>query len=234
MTILKTEWNRLNNELICTRYYFLLSLSHYSLFLALKKLLKSYCKGSVLDAGAGKLAWRKYIKESASNYTSIDKYGSHKELDALCDISATPYEDCSFDTVFCSQVIEHTPEPGKILKELFRVLKPDGTLILTAPHLSYLHGEPEDYYRYTKYGLKYLLEKESFEVISIEPTSGLISFIFTIPSIIFVSLTYAYLRPVWPVFFYINALFVKLFMLFDGLLGLKRLYALDYVAVARK
>jgi hypothetical protein len=49
-----------------------------------------------------------------------------------------------------------------VLAELHRVSKAGGTLVLTAPHLSRLHGAPGDYSRLTAYGLRLLAEKAGF------------------------------------------------------------------------
>jgi hypothetical protein len=53
------------------------------------------------------------------------------------------------------------------------VLKKNGQLILSAPQMGRLHGEPDDYYRFTKYGLCYLLEQNGFTVEVIEAHGGI-------------------------------------------------------------
>src|SRR5437763_4594255 len=68
--------------------------------------------------------------------------------------------------------IEHLPEPGCALVEIARSLGPAGALLVAAPHEWEVHQAPHDYYRYTRYGLKYLLEKAGFEILEMQPAGG--------------------------------------------------------------
>ena len=58
------------------------------------------------------------------------------------------------------------------MTEAKRLLRPGGHLILTAPFFWPLHEEPRDFYRYSPYGLRYLLEETGFEVVEVVPLSG--------------------------------------------------------------
>lgn len=86
---------------------------------------------------------------------------------------ALPFMDEVFDVVLCTEVLEHVPEPEAVLREIRRVLKNGGRLIMTTPFLVPLHEEPYDFYRYTAYGLKYLCEKQNLGVAMLLPFSGL-------------------------------------------------------------
>ena len=68
--------------------------------------------------------------------------------------------------------IEHLPEPGLALAEIARTLAPGGLLLVAAPHEWEVHQAPHDYFRYTRYGLAYLLEKSGFEVREMRPAGG--------------------------------------------------------------
>jgi ubiquinone/menaquinone biosynthesis C-methylase UbiE len=85
---------------------------------------------------------------------------------------ALPFRSHSFDTALCFQVLEHVEEPSLLLDEALRILKPGGGLILTAPHIWNEHEMPHDYFRFTRYGLRHLLEKAGFQVIEIRPMAG--------------------------------------------------------------
>lgn len=81
-----------------------------------------------------------------------------KGVDVVADAHALPMEDNTFDTILCTEVLEHLHTPAKAISEMKRVLKPGGTLILTTRFVFPLHDTPHDYFRYTKYGLLHLLE----------------------------------------------------------------------------
>jgi SAM-dependent methyltransferase len=81
-------------------------------------------------------------------------------------------EDARFDHVLLTQVLEHLPEPAKVLKELHRVLKPGGTLWLTAPLFYAEHEKPYDFFRYTRFGIRHLLEAAGFRVREIDWLEG--------------------------------------------------------------
>lgn len=129
----------------------------------------------VLDAGAGE---GKYYDELAhTRYVGIDlsvgdSAWDYSHLDALADLIHLPFAQASFEAAVCTQVLEHVPEPSLVLRELFRVLTPGGQLFLSVPQSWYQHQKPYDYYRYTSFGVRYLLEKAGFVVQSIEDMGG--------------------------------------------------------------
>ena len=83
----------------------------------------------------------------------------------------------SIDTVLSNQVLEHVPDPNFYLSEAARVLRKNGTLILTVPMQWRHHEVPFDYYRYTKYGVTELLEKNGFTVVRVDPCGGVFALI---------------------------------------------------------
>jgi ubiquinone/menaquinone biosynthesis C-methylase UbiE len=96
----------------------------------------------LLDAGCGTGWFSKWACDRKADVTSMDLgEGLLKRVALKCDstrvvgsILEIPFEDNSFDIVVSSEVIEHTPDPKKALKELYRVLKPGGTLVLSVPN----------------------------------------------------------------------------------------------------
>ena len=84
--------------------------------------------------------------------------------DYFYDGNIFPFEDSMFDSVLCNQVLEHIFNPDQFLSEIYRVLKPNGTLLLTVPFVWDEHEQPNDYARYSTFGLRYLLEKNGFKV----------------------------------------------------------------------
>jgi SAM-dependent methyltransferase len=75
------------------------------------------------------------------------------------DAQALGLADAAFDVVLCTEVLEHLPEPQRAVDEMFRVLRPGGTLLLTTRFLFPIHDAPHDYFRFTKYGLRHLLRR---------------------------------------------------------------------------
>jgi SAM-dependent methyltransferase len=83
-----------------------------------------------------------------------------------------PADDGSFDSALCTSVLEHLEEPELALRECHRILRSGGMAIYSIPFIWHLHEEPRDFYRFSKYGLKYMFEKAGFEIAEIEPLSG--------------------------------------------------------------
>ncbi len=84
----------------------------------------------------------------------------------VTDAQALGLASDTFDVVLCTEVLEHLPEPQAAIDEMFRVLKPGGTLLLTTRFLFPIHDAPHDYFRFTKFGLLYLVRR--FDAVTIE------------------------------------------------------------------
>ncbi len=129
----------------------------------------------VLDAGAGECTYRDRF--ARQRYVGVDlgigdTAWNYSHLDALADLTATPFRTGVFDAVVNLVTLEHVREPGLVLMELCRVLKPGGRILLVVPHEWEEHQTPHDYFRYTRYGMRYLLERAGFSGLVIEPVGG--------------------------------------------------------------
>jgi len=94
-------------------------------------------------------------------------------LDCAVDLTGTlPFPDSIFDTVLLSDVLEHIPTPEFTCREIARVLKPGGKLIMNVPFFSWLHEEPYDFHRYTEYALTRLMSISGMDVVSIDRLGG--------------------------------------------------------------
>lgn len=129
-------------------------------------------RGVLLDIGCGQKPFRPFL--SPARYLGVDLphygggiIGTAPAADVFGDGGALPFRDRSVDTVVAFQVLEHTPDPCRVLRESHRVLRPGGGLLVTAPQSYPMHGVPHDFYRYTAYGLRHLLEQAGFAVETI-------------------------------------------------------------------
>jgi SAM-dependent methyltransferase len=128
---------------------------------------------SVLDLGAGNAPYRElfgHTRYQTNDWTQSLHTGA-LAADIVAPADALPVADSSFDLVLCTQVLEHVPEPSRVLEECRRLLVAGGRLAITVPLLWELHELPYDYYRYTSAGLRHLLEKSGFQEIEIEARS---------------------------------------------------------------
>lgn len=132
----------------------------------------------VLDVGAQNSPYKKYFKK-ASYLTQDIEQNSEKNIDFIGDIceGIPEIKDGSFDFIICTQVLEHLKEPKNAFQEFNRILKKDGQLYLTT-HLCFEeHMIPNDFFRFTKYGLRYLGESTGFNVVHILPHGGIFQLI---------------------------------------------------------
>ena len=123
--------------------------------------------GKLLDVGCGSKPYEKLFRVDQYVGLEIDSPQSRARAfaDYFYDGNFFPFEDASFDSVLCNQVLEHVFNPDQFLSEILRVLKPNGTLLLTVPFVWDEHDQPNDYARYSTFGLRYLFERNGFSVV---------------------------------------------------------------------
>lgn len=118
----------------------------------------SSLRGNLLDVGCGEMPYRTFMPPGLS-YTGIDvqqagdfSMRGNGEV-VLFDGVSIPFPEASFDTVLCTEVLEHAAAPDALIAEIRRVLKPGGTLIATVPFSARVHYAPYDFRRFTNYAL---------------------------------------------------------------------------------
>ncbi|MBS0186058.1 MAG: class I SAM-dependent methyltransferase [Proteobacteria bacterium] len=206
----------------------------YAMHKALFLLIAKYMRGKLLDVGAGTMLYKKDLTKHCISYVSVDKFSNHKSLDYRYDINDLKFDDASFDSIFCNQVLEHLEDPQKALQELDRILHAKGKLLIGVPFFYYLHGLPHDYYRFTEFGLKKMLGDSGFKIITLQSSGGFFSTFIEPFNIAFTFLGFNI--PLWKQF--INSLnfilFVFPFYLLDLLLHTKSRFPSVYFLVAQK
>lgn len=227
------HWDYLNSQTIGTEQYWKIALQNASQYADIMPLVSKYIRGRTLDLGAGRLAWRSLLKRHSTSYVSGDLVKDHPDLDVLFDATAKyPFADETFDTIFCCSVLEHVQQPWNAFSEMWRVLAPGGTAIVSVPFIFYLHGQPHDYYRFTGYALTYLAERGGFTVEEMVANGGLTTLLLNVPSVVLsVILSAVKLRALIPA---VTGLFLGVDKLLGSRLNQGGLFATNQIIVLRK
>jgi SAM-dependent methyltransferase len=91
----------------------------------------------------------------------------------VADLASLPFRPDAFDAILCTQALEHVGEPAVVLRDMATVLKPGGRLYMSVPFLGDpIHQEPYDFFRYTHYGLRHLVEKAGLTPVAVSPMGG--------------------------------------------------------------
>ena len=150
-------------------WYLHYSYYHRDLFAALRQ----YASGELLDIGCGNKPYESVVAGQVSAYKGCDIIqSSGNRVDILCPANAIPLASNSFDTVLSTQTIEHVEDHQGLVNEAFRLLKPGGYFIVSGPLYWPLHEEPYDFFRFTRYGFEYILQKAGFKVTAIHANGG--------------------------------------------------------------
>jgi SAM-dependent methyltransferase len=120
---------------------------------------------SILDLGCGEKPYQPFFNGKYSSYIGVD-ITSYSWADVLASSGNLPFKNGSFDLCLCTQVYEHLPRPRQTTREVCRVLKKKGILLLSTHAAFPVHDYPSDYWRWTDQGLKMMLN-ESFLNINV-------------------------------------------------------------------
>lgn len=158
---------------------------HY-LWRDLNNFAKKYgIRGKIIDIGCGEKPYRDLFANS--EYLGIDfpDYSQNKDAgtgkpdyfftEEYKKTFELPFSNESFDHAVSFQVLEHHPEPEKLISEMARVVKKGGYILITCPFIYALHEEPNDFQRLTHFKLKKVFEKNNCEVIRIKKQGSFFS-----------------------------------------------------------
>lgn len=201
---------------------------------------KEYAAGKLFDIGCGNKPYYDIVAPFIEEYSGCDIVQSSNQcVDILCPANNIPLPNNSFNTVISTQTIEHVEDHQGLLNEAFRLLKTNGHLILSGPLYWPLHEEPYDFFRFTKHGFTYILEKAGFEVVSIKSNGGKWS-------VAGQALIHALVPDIYTGKGFRRKTLKKIFKLIGGVRTINRLFAylddtntdytntMNYVVVARK
>jgi SAM-dependent methyltransferase len=133
--------------------------------------------GSVLDLGCGAGDSVQQFRDVNPDvrWTGVDierspEVEARRRTDAsfvVFDGVHLPFEDGSFDAVYCKQVLEHVRAPAPLLAEVARVLRPGGLFAGSTSQLEPFHSYST--WNYTPYGLKLLLDEAGLGLVELRP-----------------------------------------------------------------
>ena len=136
-----------------------------------------HVQGDLLDIGCGDRPFEWVFAGRAARSIGTDlknsAYLDARPPDVHARSEQLPFRDASFDTVVGLSMITYLPEPLAVLREANRLLRPGGTLVMEFTQMVPLHDPPWDFFRYTRYGAGYLLERAGFEPVEFIPIAGL-------------------------------------------------------------
>lgn len=148
--------------------------------------IKKYVSGYLLDLGCGNVPLYAIYKDCTTDCYCVDwENTSHLNpyIDQMMDLnSELNLADNSFSTIILSDVLEHINQPERLIRETYRILKKDGHVLLNVPFMYWLHEEPYDYMRYTKYKLESMAKESGYKVILLEEIGGAVECIADIAS----------------------------------------------------
>lgn len=138
---------------------------------------------NIIDIGAGNAPWRSFLPNGVQ-YVGLDietaaEFHMLKNDEIVYYQGDTfPFADNQFNNALCVEVLEHVPDTGLFLGEIFRCLKPGGRIILTVPWSARRHHLPHDYYRFTPEALEHIFKNKGFVEVKISERGNDFSVVF--------------------------------------------------------
>lgn len=127
-------------------------------------------QGRVLDIGCGSQPFRKHLEAIGYKYIGLDiQQNLEGSVDITCSIddeSIAPElgQYGPFDLILCTEVMEHVADWRAAFRNLARLTRPGGRIVITCPHFYMLHEEPYDFWRPTPHILRYFAVREGLDV----------------------------------------------------------------------
>jgi len=132
--------------------------------------------GRLLDVGCGDKPYASVLQ--CEEHVGVDvRSSSHSggKIDVIYDGATLPFEGESFDSILCTEVLEHCLNPQSLVREMARVMKPGGCALLTAPMVFHHHEEPWDFQRFTRYGMEHIARQAGLEILWLVPRGRMYS-----------------------------------------------------------
>lgn len=142
--------------------------------------LAKYVVGKTLDIGCGQKPYEQLCESSEYIGLELDTPENRlfKKADYFYNGKEIPFEKETMDSIVSHQVFEHIFHPDAFLKEIYRILKPNGIFMLSVPFVWDEHEQPHDFARYSSFALKSLLNEHGFEIIALKKSVANLGLIF--------------------------------------------------------
>lgn len=126
----------------------------------------------LLDVGCGELPYAPLFRPHAAEIVGLDT-ADNPRATLTGTIEAIPAPDASFDVVLCAQVLEHVNDPPQGIRELARVTRPGGRVLLSTHGTMVYHPNPDDLWRWTGPGLQRLFrENGAWDSVTVSAGAG--------------------------------------------------------------
>lgn len=126
---------------------------------------------TMMDFWCGEKPYQSLFKVDTYIWVDYEKTwhnNTDNPVDVYRDGKTLPFDDNMFDSVLASEVFEHVFTIDDILQEIRRTMKAWWKLLITIPFAIHEHEVPYDFARYTSYGIKAILERNGYKIISIQ------------------------------------------------------------------
>lgn len=160
-------------------YWSPMKITSDTLLASLAGAASKHARGRLLDLGCGTKPYEALFTPHVDSYFGVDfegtselHYGSTTKADLFVDGTDTKLPSESFDTLLATQVLEHVFDTREFVSECHRLLARGGVGIFTIPFVWQCHAEPNDFYRFTRYGIEKIFERQGFRILELSPVGG--------------------------------------------------------------
>ena len=134
-------------------------------------------KTKVLNIGSGGEIQKLIINNFEDVYSiDVDRQRNPDQVINICDEQFSLNLKYKPNLVCCFEVLEHTTNPQKAIDNIYSILNKDDFFLSSVPFNFHIHDEPNDFYRFTFYGLKMLFK--DFSEVNIIKRNGWLESIF--------------------------------------------------------
>lgn len=133
--------------------------------------VKANLQGQVLEVGAGRTGRRGVFRPPQTRtWITVDRSAPMRP-DVVADALALPFGHGTFDSAVCLEVLEYVREPAAAMRELARVVRRGGMVVVSVP-FGHRQDTPSDHWRLTGAGSRALAEDAGFEVVELRAQGG--------------------------------------------------------------